>query len=103
MLERGEQLALLAQTIEMTESAQTQSKKQMKEDLDALLSKQRVLAKTIRQREEDRDVDVEIVFDYDLLQVREVRTDTGEMLASRTMTDAERQRELPGMVAAARH
>lgn len=102
LIERGEKLATLTQKIEQTEDAQASEKKQMKEALDGLYDAQRAIATVVKTRAEYRDVDVEIVLDYDVLQVREVRTDTGELVKARAMTDAERQMGLPMDMPAAR-
>jgi hypothetical protein len=54
----------------------------------------RHLAEIVRARREDRDVPVVEEQDFDAGAVHTVRTDTGEVVATRGMTPDERQRSL---------
>lgn len=97
VFEAGIALAKITQDIKATEDRHTSIKSQLKAELQALESEQRKLAKAVATREEDRNVRVEIVYDYGELSVTEYREDTGQKLSARTMTEAERQIPLPNV------
>lgn len=83
----------LAQTVQDTaneETRQTDLKSQMKAKMTELQSRQTQLASHISRREEYRDVQVEIILVGDG-KVKEVRTDTGEVLITRPGREDELQ------------
>jgi hypothetical protein len=95
--ERGDQLASVVQDVTTEQQRQTDMKAQMKARLSELEAKRTQLAITISRREEDREVLVTLRFDYRAGRVTEVRSDTGEEILVRHLTDDERQRNLPGL------
>lgn len=95
--ERGDTLASVIQDLNTEQKRQTDQKAQMKAKLSELEARQTQLAITISRREEDREVMVDTWYDYERGTVSEVRRDTGEEIASRRMTDDEKQRPLPGV------
>ena len=95
LLDRGHRLAAMTQQISETEDRQQAEKKRMKAHLDGLYDAQAQVATVVSAREDLRDVACEVTHDYDAWQVRVVRTDTGELLSARAMTDDERQLGLP--------
>jgi hypothetical protein len=95
--ERGDQLASVTQDVTTEQQRQTDMKAQMKARLSELEARRTQLAITISRREEDREVLVTLRFDYRGGRVTEVRNDTGEEIVARQITDAERQRNLPGL------
>ena len=87
----------LAQTVQDTaneETRQTDLKSQMKAKMTELQSRQTQLASHISRREEYRDVQVEILLIGDG-KVKEVRTDTGEVLITRPAREDEIQMIFP--------
>ena len=95
LLARGDALARQHAAIKDEEAAQAGEKKRMKEALDELTGEQARLARIVRDKAEPRDVECRIVHDYATQAVQVVRTDTGEVIESRAMTDRERQIGLP--------
>ena len=91
----GVDLALCVQDVAAETDRQADIRAQMKARMAELEARQSQLAIKISRREEHRDVDVEIEYDYDGGCVRAVRTDTGEQLWDRVMQDHERQPALP--------
>ena len=87
--------AAMTQQISETEDRQQAEKKRMKAHLDGLYDARAQIATVVSAREDLRDVACEVTHDYDAWQVRVVRTDTGELLSARAMTDDERQLGLP--------
>lgn len=63
-------------------------------DLKIAEGKETKLANIVATRTERRDVTVEVKYDYELGKVTKTRTDTGELVSEREMTDDERQAEL---------
>lgn len=63
-------------------------------DVKIAKAKESKLADIVATREEQREVTVEIKYDYELGTVSKTRTDTGEVISDREMTDDERQVEL---------
>lgn len=93
--ERGDSLAAVIQDLNAEENRQVDVKAQMKARMAELDSKKTQLAIVISRREEHRDVMVDMFHDYDRLVAETVRRDTGETIASRRMTEDERQLPLP--------
>ena len=63
-------------------------------DVKIAKAKESKLADVVATREEQREVTVEVKYDYELGKVTKTRTDTGEVITTREMTDSERQAEL---------
>ena len=91
----GVDLALCVQDVAAETDRQADIRAQMKARMAELEARQSQLAIKISRREEYRDVDVEVEYDYDGGCVRTVRTDTGEQLSDRPMREDERQPALP--------
>jgi hypothetical protein len=62
--------------------------------LDRLTSEMRDHARAVREGREFRDVACERVYNWTVGSVQDVRLDTGEVIAERAMTEAERQKSL---------
>lgn len=70
------------------------SKKSLTEDIESNIRKASALSSIVDSGEERRDVDCEVLFDYDAGTVTVTRKDTDEVIETRNMTDDESQ-ELP--------
>ena len=95
LLKYGEELATIIQDIGDEESRQTRQKATMKARLAELDSRRTQVANKVRRREEYRDVKVLVYYDHSRGIVQETCEDTGEIVTTRQMTDAERQIALP--------
>jgi len=89
----GHQLASTIQDIDSEERRQTDIKMQMKARLTELSAKQTRLALMVTRAEDFRDVEIHAILD-DKGMVKEVRSDTKEVLTTRPLLDEERQRML---------
>jgi len=83
---RGQQLAAAVKEFNEEATEQKDRKAEMKEQLDEIESRIDQLARVVNEKAEQRDVVVEIRADLGLKLIEEVRTDSGEMLGSRTMS-----------------
>ncbi len=95
LLARADELSGVVQDTTAEEGRQTDIKAQLKARLTELDARKTRLALTIGRKEEHRDVDVAHVADLQAGTVTVFRTDTGEAMDTRPMTDAERQDSLP--------
>lgn len=93
--EFGRKLAVKCEDIAAEESRQKDQKSEMKARLDGMESERSILALVVRRQEEQRDVECEEEFNYESGKVTVSRTDTGEELRVRPMTNEERQQPLP--------
>jgi hypothetical protein len=87
----------LAQTIAIIEGEEDQKADDAcrhRDILKALRETERRLARVLRIRTEDRDVEVEEIADYEHGRFYTRRLDTGETIHARDMTDSERQQPL---------
>ena len=94
---KGDELAVTCQEITNQEANEKQIKDSLKLKMSELASRRGTLALVISRREEYRTVEVEIEYlltGDDQGQVRETRTDTGEIMIMRPPNDSERQPEL---------
>ncbi len=91
----GRRLAVKCEDIAAEESRQKDQKSEMKARLDGMESERATLAIVVRRQEEQRDVECEETFDYELGKVTVTRTDTGEEIRVRPMSNEERQQPLP--------
>lgn len=101
LLARADDLSVVVQETTAEEGRQTDVKAQMKARLTELDARKTRLAITIGRKEEYRDVEVEHLADLQAGTVSVIRTDTGESIETRPMTEQERQTSLPLEVPAA--
>lgn len=92
--ERAQTAARMVVTIDELESAAKAEAKRRKTFIEEKEAELRRLSAEIRDKATFREIDCERLYDYKLGLVREVRTDTGELLSERAMTYSERQLEL---------
>lgn len=93
--ERGERLAGLLEEIATEEAEKKAANDMAKDVIERLETKAYMLARVIRSRQEDREVQVDEVEDLEAKEFRTVRIDTGETVHRRRMTPEELQRPLP--------
>jgi hypothetical protein len=93
--DRGDALAAVIQDLKAEEDRQVDTKAHMKARLSELDAKKTQLAIVICRREEPRDVQVDVFFDYSRQIVESVRRDTGECIHTRRMDEHEKQMPLP--------
>lgn len=96
LFERGERLALQDQLLADAEAARKQSALEHKGKINDIKSERSRLALIVRERAESRPVPVTKVEHFARGVTDIVRTDTGEVVRSKAMTDDERQSDLPG-------
>lgn len=94
LLERSQTAARLVVTIDELDAAMKAEAKRRKAVIEEEEAKLRRISAEIRDKATFREIDCERTFDYRLGVVRDVRTDTGEVLNERAMTYSERQLEL---------
>ena len=70
------------------------TKEGIQNDINETEERMRVIARVIRSAREDRDVEVVDEPNYKTGVMATIRLDTGELVASRGLTEAERQRSL---------
>lgn len=99
---KARELSEVIEEIEEEEKDQAEQKAAMKARMGELEAKQRALARVVRRGTEDRMVDVWTVADYESGNARAVRQDTGEVLSSRVLSNAERQLPLDQVLPFAR-
>ena len=87
---RGQQLAAAVKEYNAEAAEQKDEKAAMKARLDEIETRLDQLARVVNEKAELRDVQVEIRADLALKLIEEVRTDSGELLGSRTMSDGDR-------------
>lgn len=90
----GAKLAEACEDIQNETQAQTDIKAQLKSKMTSLEAHRDSIASIVRRKADYKDVPVNIFHDYTRAIVDEIRTDTGEVLCSRAMTDSERQAKL---------
>lgn len=95
LLKAGGDLATAVQDLATEEGRQADVKASMKAKVTEIEARRTQLAIKVSRKEEHRDVEVDIWFDYQRAVVQEIRRDTGEILGTRVMSDAERQQNLP--------
>jgi len=91
----GDALAMACEDITSEEARAKEIKDDLKNRMSSLEAERNRLAVLVRRKEEYRQVEVDIWFDYQRGMVEEIRTDTGEQIKIRPMTDDERQQGLP--------
>lgn len=95
LLTRADELSVVVQETTAEEGRQTDVKAQMKARLTELDARKTRLAITIGRKEEYRDVEVELVADIQAQTTSIYRTDTGEVVETRPMSEQEKQAALP--------
>lgn len=95
LLERGATLAQACIDVTTEKGHQKIEKERMKERLEDLEAERERLSTIVTDQAEERTVKIEVRMDYFRLTVEEYRTDTGEMISGRAMTEGERQMALP--------
>jgi len=91
---RARDLADAQEGLEREEQRKKDVSKQLNADVAVAKNRVSKLASVVATRREQREVTVEVKYDYDLGVVTRTRTDTGEVISEREMTDQERQAEL---------
>lgn len=91
LADRSKRLAELCNAIKLELTAQDDQKREMKLRLAKLEADRELLADVVYSRRETRDVEVEYRADDRAGTVTISRTDTGEILSTRGMTNEERQ------------
>jgi hypothetical protein len=94
LLERADLASHVLQQRDEVEQRMKADSSQHKANIQEKEAELRRLTEEIRQRRTFRPVDCERVFDYSAGTVRDVRSDTGEELSRRELTNDERQRHL---------
>ena len=89
---RGEQLAKLFGEAMMLAIAHKAARDAMREEADRLDAQVHRLAGIVRERVEERSVDVELRLHLTLGLVEEVRLDSGETVKSRAVTEEDKLR-----------
>ena len=94
LLTKADRLAQIEDEIRQEELHQEDQKRAMKSRLAALDSERASVASTVRRKAEPREVVCDLIVDLEHGKVHETRTDTGERIFTRLMTDEEKQRKL---------
>lgn len=92
--ERASKAAELVQKRDLKQADFDSQRKYWKNQIEEIEVEIRSVSSEVRSKKTSRQIVCERICDYTSGRVREVRTDTGEALSDRAMTDAERQREL---------
>lgn len=96
-LTRGEELARTVEQYKAEEAAEKDRAKKAKEGLLALRTRMETLSRVVDTRTEHRDIPCGWHYARATLTAQLVRRDTGEVVETRPMTQAERQERLPGL------
>ena len=91
---RARELADAQEHYEREEQRKKDVMKQLNADLAVAKGKVSKLANVVATKREQREVVVEVKYDYELGTVTKTRTDTNEVISEREITDQERQSEL---------
>lgn len=91
---RARELADAHKEVAIQEQRKKDIVKELGHDVSMAKTKESKLADTVATKRELRDVTVQVKYDYELGTVEKTRTDTGEVISTREMTDQERQAEL---------
>jgi hypothetical protein len=92
--ERAQEAASILERRDQKEADAKEEAKRRKNEIAQLDLEHRILSSEVRSKTTTRPVECERVYDYDAGKVTEYRSDTGEKLHSRNMTDSERQKDL---------
>lgn len=91
---RARELAEANQEVVTQEQRKKDINKELTADVATAKSRASKLTTVVSTRREQREVTVQVKYDYELGRVIKTRTDTGEVISDREMTDNERQAEL---------
>lgn len=91
---RARELADAHKEVAIQEQRKKDITKELGHDVSMAKTKESKLADTVATKRELRDVTVQVKYDYELGTVEKTRTDTGDVISTREMTDQERQSEL---------
>ncbi len=92
--ERAQEAAALVERRDQKEADFKEQAKRWKNEISQLDVEHRIVSSEVRSKSTVRPVECERVFDYAAGLVIETRTDTGEVINSRKMADADRQKDL---------
>lgn len=95
LLDRARALANACEEVSAEERRQKEIKSDLKAQLEAKEAARAQLSAVVSAGAEYRSIDVEQVFDFETGMVTLYRTDTGEQIERRRMTEDERQMPLP--------
>jgi len=93
-LELGQRLAREQQNLAQTEDRKAEVASTIKAEIEAHRATINALSRTLNNGYDYRDVDCDIILNFESNAVMLVRVDTGEVVESRAMSAEERQREL---------
>lgn len=91
---RGERLAAVHGALDQIAIEEDDAKKKFKDRRNPLEGEIGLLAHIIRKKEEKREVAVDLVADFATGKVREVRSDTGEVVRERDIRFEEQQQAI---------
>lgn len=95
LADRAQRAAHLIQDHDAKAEAFKAQAKENKVALDRIATEMRDTSRVVREGKEYRDVVCERIYNWTDGSVRDVRCDTGEVIAERAMSEAERQKSLP--------
>jgi hypothetical protein len=90
----AEEMAKMTLLIEDLDAEKKAAMSSFKDKIDSASLAARVAAQKLRDGYEYRNIECEVVRDYEREEIHYVRTDTGETIESRKMEPAERQMQL---------
>lgn len=90
-LQFADEMANAAQEVESIELTRKSQMDQINSELKQAKARAQLLTGIVASKTEYRDVAVEVKLDYDKGKVIKTRTDTGELISERFMTDEEKQ------------
>jgi hypothetical protein len=93
--DRADRAAQMVAERDAKEEEHKAAAKHSKSVIEALDAEIRRLSNEVRTRSTYAQVECRRVYDYEGGRFREIRTDTGETIGDRPLTDSERQRRLP--------
>ena len=91
---KARELAEANQEVAIQEQRKKDVNKQLSSDVSTAKNRVTKLSTIVSTRREQREVTVEVKYDYELGRVIKTRTDTNEEISNREMTDQERQQQL---------
>ena len=90
----ADQLAEANEGVEVAKSTKKAMMKQMQSDIDTAEARRDKINNIVATKTEYREVDVRVNWDYDKGRIQQTRTDTGEIIVNRPMTQKEKQTNL---------
>lgn len=92
--QRADDMAVKLAAIGELEERRKNVAAEFKEQIDTLRTEVGLLARQVRERSEQRDVECDLLLDFEAGTAELVRRDTGEVLGSRPLSPAEKQGNL---------